>query len=638
MCKSLISKKNQVQSIKVGLKMPEGTKLFHTFYLFGVSPVDENYSAHQISALIIALIGIFIFNGLLITAFSSGIERYVERIREGRKRFNMSNHVVMIGYNQYSISVIEQIFSKNKHTRLIILTTKEPLKVRAKLRATLPSSIDNKVIIYAGDGNTSKHVKSLNLDKAIGVYIMVEGNEWENQYTQSMLLLKEVSCNAGNRSINSNNLLPVFLFINESSSFELVKQLNIPPSYVGNIVSDGTPLQQSIDLHIFNFYENWARLLWSYYGKKKDTNYVYDSLDFEPIENTDKYVHLVIVGFNSMGQALLMEAVRLCHYPNFDDKTGQNKSKITIIDPNGDSLRTIWNAQHPNMNEVKDIDIEFLSTNIEDFVSRMKLKEWSNDQRQMLTIAICMADPDLSMSLALSLPEEVFFNYNNLKLIPKDSNQPNGKQLVVENPTRTRILVRQNVKKSLSDIISYNEEKYKHLKLFGTFLDGFDEDLLNDDLSICVNGIYSDYSNILSDEENGEKNLHQISYSSKYDEWAKNWLDFSKTPETHKLATRYQIDYYRSLLPLIERTVSPNGTIPDDILTKLANSEHRRWIAERCLSGWRQIKDGERRIDSLNIHTCITSHTNLPASELVKDRNVIRFARILIYFVNNRIL
>jgi hypothetical protein len=28
--------------------------------------------------------------------------------------------------------------------------------------------------------------------------------------------------------------------------------------------------------------------------------------------------------------------------------------------------------------------------------------------------------------------------------------------------------------------------------LFGTFLNGFDESLFDDDLSICVNGIYSD--------------------------------------------------------------------------------------------------------------------------------------------------
>lgn len=622
--------------VGVRLFTPKGTELFHTFYLFGVNPVDGCHSAYEPTALIIAILGIFIFNGLLITAFSSGVERYVERIRDGRKRFGLSNHFVMVGYNHYSVSIIEHILGKNKDRKLVVLTSKDPEKLRAKLRAALPSSIDDRIIIYAGDGNTGKHVCSLNLHNAIGAYIMVEGNEWENQYTQSMLLLKEVSRYAGNRSIEADNLLPVYLFINETSAFELVQRLNLPSEYVGNTMPGQTEVQQNVDLHIFNFYDNWARLLWSYSGRKKNGNYVYDRLDFEPIENTDRHVHLVIVGFNSMGRALLMEALRICHYPNFDEETERNKSTITIIDPKGDSLKKTWNAQYPNMSEVKDVEVEFLSGCIEDDTVRTKLKEWSGDEKQMLTIAICMSDPDISMSMALSLPEEVFYCYGNLTLKPVKPSQPEGKQVIVENPTRTRILVRQNVKNSISDIINHNKDHYKHLKMFGSFLNGFDEELLDDELPICVNGIYSDYSNVLSDEENGEQQLQQISYSTKYDKWKKEWLDSSMTPETNKMATRYQIDYYRTLLSITDRGTSPDGTFPDELLTSLAHAEHRRWIAERVLSGWRQIRKGEKRIDSLRIHTCITSHNNLPEEELVKDKNVIKFARILVDFVNGR--
>ena len=65
----------------------------------------------------------------------------------------------------------------------------------------------------------------------------------------------------------------------------------------------------------------------------------------------------------------------------------------------------------------------------------------------------------------------------------------------------------------------------------------------------------------------------------------------------------------------------------------LASTEHRRWIAERTLAGWRQAKEGEKRIDSLKIHTCITSHSKLPKDELIKDRNVVEFAPVLVEFV-----
>ena len=618
---------------------PDKENMHHTFYLFGINPVDERHSQWTFSSLIVGIIGIVIFNGLLITAFSSGVERYVERIRDGRKRFWLKNHYVMIGYNHYSSSIIERILGKeNSQTKLVILTSKVADSVRTKLRASLSEEIDNRVIIYSGDGNTDKHVSKLDLDKAIGVYIMVEGNEWENQYTQSMTLLKEIESYASNHSIDADTLLPVNLFINETSAFNLVQRLSLPFDYLGCQAGNNSQSHQNIDLHIFNFYDNWARLLWSYNGRKEKGKYVYDSLDFEPIEGTNKYIHLVIVGFNSMGRALLLEALRICHYPNFEESTNENKSLVTIIDPEAEKLENQWYSQYPNYNQIKDICVEFVPSTFESKNVRESLCKWCHDSRELLTIAICLSDPDAAMTMALSLPEDMFFNYEELELTPNKESDPNGKQIVIGNPIRPRILVRQNVKRSVSDIISFNSIAYKNVKLFGTFLNGFDEDLLNDDLSICVNGIYSDTScsMILSEIDNVEKKLLEIPYESKFDQWKHNWLDYEQTPETNKMSTRYQTDHYRTLLPILERAKYLKEDDKKSLMDLLACAEHRRWIAERTLAGWRQAKEGEKRIDSLKIHTCIVPHTKLPQEEFIKDRNVVAFAPILVDFVNKR--
>lgn len=619
--------------------VPEGSNMHHTFYLFGINPVEKSDSQLKITSLIVGIIGIIIFNGLLITAFSSGVERYVERIRDGRKRFWMRNHYVMIGYNHYSSSIIERILGKNTNTRLVVLTSKNVENVRSKIRASLPEEIDNRVIIYSGDGNTEKHVSKLNLERALGVYVMVEGNEWENQYTQSMTLLKEINNYiSAHQTVNSESLLPVNLFINDPSAFNLVQCLNLPIDYLGCRTDDNSIYKQNIDLHIFNFYENWARLLWSYTGRKKNEGYYYDSLDFEPIEGTNKYVHLIIVGFNSMGRALLQEALRICHYPNYDEDTCKNKSIITIIDPEADTLKDQWISQYPFFNQIRDVSVEFVASTCESEDVRKLLRDWSCDERQLLTIAICLSDPDAAMSMAFSLPEELFFHYNNLTLEPKDINEPDKKQKVINNPTRVRVLIRQNVKKSISDIISFNGIKYKNVRLFGTYLNGFDEALLNDDLSICVNGIYLDesYSKLLLDEVEGKKSIMAIPYDSKYNEWKQNWLDYKKTPETNKMSTRYQIDHYRILLPILERAKLLNENEYKSLIDLLACAEHRRWIAERSLVGWRQVKEGEKRIDSLKIHTCIVPHSKLQKDDLVKDRNVVKFAPVLADFVNKR--
>jgi hypothetical protein len=102
------------------------------------------------------------------------------------------------------------------------------------------------------------------------------------------------------------------------------------------------------------------------------------------------------------------------------------------------------------------------------------------------------------------------------------------------------------------------------------------------------------------------------------------------------MATRYQTDHYRILLPIIERAHDHSDENLKVLIDTLASTEHRRWIAERTLAGWRQAKEGEKRIDSLKIHTCITSHSKLPKDELIKDRNVVEFAPVLVEFVNRR--
>lgn len=612
------------------------TFIFHAYYFFGVSPAESPHE-QVVLYLFIALLGIIFFNGLLITAFSSGVERYVERIRDGRKRFSLKHHYVMIGFNHYSSSIIDRIL-EDKHgcSKLVILTSKEIEAVRSKLRASLPEEKDNQVILYAGDGNTDKHVSKLNIDKAKAVYIMVEGNEWENQYTQSMTILKKISHYVSHHPSKYNSLLPVYLFINDTSSYNLVQRLNLPLAYLGYQGEGDGQFQQRIDLHVFNFYENWARLLWSYSGRKKNGRYVYDSLDFEPIEGTNKYVHLTIVGFNSMGRALLLEALRICHYPNFDEKTGENSTMITIIDPDVEKLKEQWKSQFPYLNQIKDICIDFIPHTVDNDEVRTKLKEWSRDTRQMLTIAICLSDPDSAITSALTLPEEMFYIYNHLKLKSNDIDNTNGKLSVVSNPTRPRILVRQHVKDSISDILLFNDTAYKNVKLFGTFLNGFDESLLDDDLSICVNGVYSDAdcSRILLDESDIEQKTKDIPYESKFDEWKKKWLAYEQTPESFKMATRYQTDHYRILLPILERAHDNSDEDLKALIDALASTEHRRWIAERTLAGWRQAKEGEKRIDSLKIHTCITSHSKLPKDELIKDRNVVEFAPVLVEFVN----
>ncbi len=63
-------------------------------------------------------------------------------------------------------------------------------------------------------------------------------------------------------------------------------------------------------------------------------------LDNKGIKRTDKaHVHAVLVGTDDICLALLRHIALLAHYPNFDDETGANRTKITIISPAASTLQ-----------------------------------------------------------------------------------------------------------------------------------------------------------------------------------------------------------------------------------------------------------------------------------------------------------
>ena len=57
----------------------------------------------------------------------------------------------------------------------------------------------------------------------------------------------------------------------------------------------------------------------------------------------------------------------------------------------------------------------------------------------------------------------------------------------------------------------------------------------------------------------------------------------------------------------------------EKLLEYMAETEHRRWMAERIVSGWNQTKDGQRNND-LKIHTDIKPYTNLNEGTKMYDR------------------
>lgn len=543
---------------------------WNVFYALGFNPVHHNPWLY----ISLGILGTLVFGGVMVTVFTSGVERNVERLRNGQIRYGgLKNHIIVVGWNYLTAEMISQLCEKHPHTTILLLVQDNASEINTILNSSLPTTSRQRVIVYAsGTKDPVSLLPTLNLNHAQNIYLNASEESNSNEISQLMQLEQ---CSP---SCKRKHPLPVYVQINNVYTYNLLQRID-----TDSILNLTSGKHRLMDIHLYNFHENWARNLWGYGGCND-----YEQLDFEPLEGSKKHVHLVIVGFGDMGIALLLEAIRICHYP------ASIITNISIIDPQATLHAQRLSAQFPNINDINDINLQFIEGTTESPSVRQQFNQWADDTTQLLTIAICLRDPDNAFRTAINLPEAVYIQ-------PGEAAN-----------THTRILVRQAVPQ-FPHTVSMSA-RFSNIKFFGTQASGFDLNMLSDELPIIINGLYGD--NLMGMESETNINL-------RLEDWKKRWVDPEQTPEASKYASRYQADRFRSLLTMLRHLDGSNlGTI----LEELSESEHNRWISERILAGWRQAKKGEHRSNALRIHDNMIPYNQLTESEKEKDRNVIRFA------------
>lgn len=590
-----------------------------------LSPGIFAKDANAINVKDILILVVTLFVPFITTALLESVHSGINKVKEGRDIYTgIKGHYVLIGYNRYATQIIKRKLTGNK-AKAIILTTTNPIKLRDSLNNELNKEIAKRVIIYAGDAMLKEKIETLNLLYSERLYLLDEAQQSHtSQYTRNLSILKTIVEVVESRTTP----LLVYMEVKSNKAYNLLQRVDIPQNFFhgkdGNVVVDFRP---------FNFYENWARMLWSSHVLKDENNVPkYEPLDFEPLENTHKYVHLVISGFNSMGRALLLEAIRLCHYPNFveakDGKPAKNRTIISVFDDKIDVIMDSFNAQYPKLQErIDDVQIDFYNMGINSLKARDLVRQWTCDINKLLTIAICEKDADAAMTQAVNLPEAVYYQK---EAFIHDADKP-------ENNNRTRVLVRQELDASSSDaIFAYqNRIAYPHIRMFGSFRDGLGLAQLDDRIAMCINGIYDEksskgeYLDILyasSLSECLEKMKDVFSQENKDSAWKQKWLEL---PENKKWANRFQADMYGTYIRILNRNSNLPRAEYEIFREKMAEIEHRRWLAERIVAGWRQKDEGSPRVDLRHIHSQMIPYAELDDKIKVMDFNVIATAQYI---------
>ena len=436
---------------------------------------------------------------------------------------------------------------------------------------------------------SSADIKALRLRAAKEVYVLgeVSGTDDKDSYhdVMNMECLKLISSEISDVAKFYNN---------EKEDNRLVCRVMFEYQSTFNVFQITDIDVQKIKFLPFNYYEKWAQnVLVCQELSDDESDYRYLPLEgINGIKYDDPHhVHLVVIGMSRMGIAMAIEAAHLAHYPNFEEK--HIKTKITLIDKNaaeeknffmgrfkalfalsdwkygdasGDTLKWIKEekacAPEHLGGDFVDLEWEFLSGSAEDTAVRQYLSDVAEDKNAKLTVAVCLPENSRAVAAAAYLPDKVY-----------------------ESDSTLQVLVYQRLNAEIIRQIGENNSRYHNkMKAFGMSLGCYDSDLV--ELCEClgreIGKAYGEWK---------LKNVHPEVMSGGKSKSAKMW---SNQYNIYSMWTKFRCvttSDGKVFNPLVRDFADfENG----EMKTRLALTEHNRWVAEQLLLRYRPLTEDEQ--------------------------------------------
>ena len=403
-------------------------------------------------AMLIAILGVFLLNGLLVTSMVGWIDRRKERWIKGEVRYGWflrcRKRYVIIGGNDIVAGLVKQLFLKKGgclgrlvRPYILIQTSRDVESFRRELFSNLSKEEQQHVIIYYGDRTSERDIETLRVDKAKEVYILGEEartDDMESYHdTMNMQCLRLIGkYMKSHKSWLGKKLLCRVMFEYQTSFSAF--QFNDLDNNIG----------ATIDFRPFNYYEMWAqKVLVNRELTPDGLQGSFNEGGYLPLEGTrgikkddDDYVHLFVVGMSRMGVAMAIEAAHMAHYPNFESEKTRKKirSKITFIDIDASTekeffmgrFKELFALSHWRYGEVKgdkvvfdsphvitgsrhlggdfiDVEWEFINGGI----AQSAVQDYilaSAKPSARVTIAICLPESNRSHAAALFLDKRIY--------------------------------------------------------------------------------------------------------------------------------------------------------------------------------------------------------------------------------------
>ena len=398
---------------------------------------------------LISLLGTFFLSGVLVSMLVSFLNQRSEKWEKGELRytFKKCTYCVVIGAHDAVPSLVRQLVSK--YDKVIVFTNKDIPSFRIEVESFIEQEPQKqKVVFYKGYRNSKSDLQLLNLDRdnLKAIYVLGEGRVQEKEEMSHDSL--NMTCFSYVKELRGANkpVIDCYVFFeNQMTSIIFQKYTKENQGNTLNFIP-------------YNFYELQAQKAIGWRLPMKGTGCQERGIQYPVVEldrfdrsnvNEDKHVHLVVIGMSRMGQALGLEALRVCHYPNyaksqmlfeygFDDSAQEmmqkRRTRITFVDCNMQrELETFkcryrrlleevsWtycdyecslNSQyHPmkqdNEKTNPDVELEFIHGYVQSEKVSEYLESISNDSSAVMTVASCLSQSNQSLSTILCLPKDV---------------------------------------------------------------------------------------------------------------------------------------------------------------------------------------------------------------------------------------
>ena len=424
--------------------------LWGAYYHF-IDPGNQHIAEGNTTwlATIIAICGVFLLNGVLISSIVGWIDKRKERYLQGLEPYKhflkRKEHYVIIGGSDIVEGIVEQIYDKHPKGKrnipyILIQTSNNVEDFRHKLFSGLDVEQQKHIIIRYGNRNVKEDIEKLYLDKALEVYVIGEETRTDDMesYHDTMnmkcleLISENVEKNTSFAKNDKDNRLVCYFMFEYQTTFNVFQYSEISEE-----------IKKRINFKPFYYYEMWAQRVLVCKELENEANCEY--LPLERIngikKSEDDYVHLVVVGMTRMGTALATQAALMAHYPNFVEKN--IRTKITLIDENADKEKNFYIDRYDRLfalsnwsykemvrsesgkDELKtvfthtptkhdylggdflDVEWEF----IQGTVAQLELQDYiekSITEKTKMTIAICKDEPSRCLAAALNLEWRIY--------------------------------------------------------------------------------------------------------------------------------------------------------------------------------------------------------------------------------------